>query len=118
VSDGTTALLNDLVDAMVNDQNVYLALYADETTELSATGYARQLVQFPAAVNGETANDVTGTFGPFTGAGGPVTHWALWSASSGGTRRTAIQEFVGGALEWADGGTLEFPPGAITVSIA
>lgn len=118
MADATTTLANDLADHAVNDQTVYLALYSDASTELTATGYARQAVSFGAADAGIARNDTTLEFPAFTGAGGSITHAALWSAASGGTRLTAIKALGGTSLTWVDSIPVVFPTGTITFTVA
>jgi hypothetical protein len=52
--------------------------------ELSGDGYARQSVTFSAASSGATANTADLDFGPASGNWGEITHFSVWSASSGG----------------------------------
>lgn len=117
MSDATTTLANDLADHAVNDQTVYLALYSDASTELTATGYVRQAVAFGPAAAGVARSASTVEFPAFSGAGGAITHAALWSAASGGTRLTAVKALGGTSLTWVDSIPVVFPTGTITFTV-
>jgi hypothetical protein len=89
-------------------------------TEPSGNGYARVGVtknstSFPAASSRQISNGTTITFPTASGSGwGTVTHFVLYSASSGGT-------FLGwGALASAQtvasGATPDFPVGSLVIS--
>lgn len=101
MADGTATLRNQLYDAAVRTDPVYLALYSDATTEIVATGYARQLISMGESVDGVGANDAEVDFGAWTGAGGPITHAALFDAASGGNRLTVIKALAV-ASSWID----------------
>lgn len=69
---------------------VYMGLFTaapGETgggTEVSAGGYARQLVTFNAASNGAIDSEGNLTFGPASADWGTITHVAYFDAVSGG----------------------------------
>lgn len=119
MADGTTYLRDLVYDAIVRDIGipVYLALYSDATTELTATGYAREELGFEVPSDGLGGTEADTEFPAFTGAGGPITHGALWDAASGGNRLTAIKAFGGAAFEWTSGVPVVIPAGAITFRV-
>jgi hypothetical protein len=55
------------------------------STEVSGGGYVRQAVTFDAAADGEKANADAVTFPTASSSWGTVTHFGLFSASSGGS---------------------------------
>jgi hypothetical protein len=119
MADGTTVLRNAVYEAVVRDEMapVYLALYSDASTELSPTGYAREEVSMGDPTDGLGTNDEDVEFDAFTGAGGPITHGALWDAASGGNRLTAIKAFTGPSLAWEDGVPVVIGAGNVTFQV-
>ena len=84
------------------------------SNELSGNGYARQSIAF--TVSGDTATSSTSqSFGPNSGSNwGTVTHFAIWTASSGGTCL-----YVGawsGGVAYAVGDTATVAAGQVTVT--
>jgi hypothetical protein len=76
--------------------NVYLALYTTAPTEngggveVSGNGYTRVAItnnstNWPASAGGSKTNGAAFTFPVATGSWGTVTHWAIMSASTGGS---------------------------------
>lgn len=66
----------------------------DGGTELSGSGYARQAVTFAAPVNAPeggrmVANSNELEYGPATANWAQASHWAAYTASSGGTLRAS-----------------------------
>lgn len=99
--------------------NTFLALFNGDPlgagTELpTISGYARQAITWGAPTNAsgatrQRANTNIMTFGPFTGAAGNATHFAIMSLVSGGVMRRvgaltqAINNITTGRLEAAAG---------------
>jgi hypothetical protein len=84
---GETAMLNGLMTG-----GVYVSLHTADpgtsgTNELSGNGYARQSVSWTTSGSIPTVDSNTSiiTFPTATGNWGTVTHFGLWTASSGGT---------------------------------
>lgn len=90
-------LENELADHVFNNAaytppaTVYLALSTADPTdagsgmaEPSGNGYARQAITFGAASARRVTQSATVTFPQATGAWGTITHWAIFSASTGG----------------------------------
>jgi hypothetical protein len=100
--------------------NVYLALYtvtpsdAGGGTEVTGSGYARQLTAFDASSGGATTNTVAESFTASGGAFGTVVAVGIFDALTGGN-----------LLAWdgitsttiADGDTLVFPIGDVDISL-
>jgi hypothetical protein len=100
--------------------NVYLALYTvtpSDTgggTEVTGSGYARQLVVFDASSGGAVTNTVAETFTASGGSYGTVVATGIFDALTGGN-----------LLAWdgitsttiTDGDTLTFPIGDIDISL-
>jgi hypothetical protein len=117
--DATTILRNALYNAAVVDATVYLGLFDGslDADELSPTGYVREAVIYAAPTDGAGANSTAVAFDAFTGAGGDITHVALFDAASGGNRLTAIKELTGSALAWEDSVPVIFPIGTVGFAV-
>lgn len=117
MSDMSTFLRNALFDhvlrntAYTSPTTVYLALYSDATTELTAGGYARQATAFGAPTDGVGANSAVETFGPLSGTG-TATHSAIFDAVSGGNRLTAIKALAA-SKAWTAGDSIQFGIGEV-----
>lgn len=120
MADGTATLRNTLYDAAFRDQTVYLGLFssADPASELTVSGYARQVLAFGAPTDGAGDTDEAIAFGPLLGAGGTISHAALFDAASGGTRLTAPKALAGGSVAWVNGMTLTFAAGDVDGAVA
>ena len=101
---------------------VYLALHTanpDEDgsgTEVSGNGYSRQAVTFAAASSGSSSSNSVEEFTASGGAFGTVTHFGIWDASSGGN--LLYYGALTASKTIADGDTLRFASGAITITEA
>lgn len=102
---------------------VYLALFtavtdgeAGTVTEVSGSGYSRQLCAFGAASGGVASNSALEQFTAAGGNWGTITHWGLYDASTTGNL------LIYGALDTSrvinDGDTLSFAIGAIDITAA
>lgn len=121
-------LENELLDhslgtgAYTAPTNVYLALFttdptdADTGTEVSGSGYARQLVTFGAASGGAASNTTEETFTASGGNFGTVTHTALYDAVTGGNM--LWHGAMSASRTVNDGESLTFAIGAIDASLA
>jgi hypothetical protein len=116
MADGTTYFRNEVYALAFQGAPFYLALYSDATTELNPTGYARQLVVPTNPVDGVGSNDDAVDFGAFTGAGGPITHAALFDAVSGGNRLTTIKA-LGAPSTWVSGFPVAVAVGDLGLSV-
>ncbi len=102
--------------------NVYLSLHTanpDEDgsgTEVSGSGYSRNVVTFASASSGSTASNSVEEFTASGGAFGTVTHFGIWDASSSGN--LLYYGALTASKTIADGDTLRFASGAITISEA
>ncbi len=102
--------------------NVYLSLHTanpDEDgsgTEVSGSGYSRNVVTFASASSGSTASNSVEEFTASGGAFGTVTHFGIWDASSRGN--LLYYGALTASKTIADGDTLRFASGAITISEA
>jgi len=121
-------LENKILDYVLRDtadwapSAVYLALHTADPTdagsgaEVSGNGYSRQAITFAAASSGSSASNSVEEFTASGGSFGTVTHFGIWDASSGSNL------LYHGALTnpkaIADGDTLRFASGAITISEA
>jgi len=84
------AALNVMVNAMAGAATYISAHTADPgttgTSEVSGGSYARQQTTWAAAGSGATGGDRTGSeVSVNIPASTAITHWGLWSASTGGT---------------------------------
>ena len=121
-------LENELLDhalgtgAFTAPSNVYLALFTSDPTdagsgtEVSGSGYSRQLITFGASSGGTASNSSEETFTASGGDFGTVTHIGLFDASTSGNL------LFHGALDTSrsvvDGGTLTFAVGDIDITLA
>ena len=102
---------------------VYLALHTanpDEDgsgTEVSGNGYSRQAVTFAAASSGSAASNSVEEFTASGGAFGTITHFGIHDASTAGNL-LYYGALTGGGKTIADGDTLRFASGAITITEA
>jgi hypothetical protein len=101
---------------------VYLALHTanpDEDgsgTEVSGNGYSRQAVTFAASSSGSASSNSVEEFTASGGAFGTVTHFGIWDASSSGN--LLYYGALTASKVIADGDTLRFASGAITITEA
>jgi len=105
---------------------VYLSLHTanpDEDgsgAELSGNGYSRQAITFGAHSNGACSNTSVEEFTASGGAFGAVTHFGIWDGATAGGSPDNLLYY--GALTnpktIADGDTLRFAAGAITITEA
>lgn len=121
-------LENKILDYILRDtadwapSAVYLALHTanpDEDgsgTEVSGNGYSRQAVTFAAASSGSSASNSVEEFTASGGAFGTVTHFGIWDASSSGN--LLYYGALTASKVIADGDTLRFASGAITITEA
>ena len=102
--------------------NVYLALHtadpgeAGSGAEVSGNGYSRQAVTFAAASSGSAASNSVEEFTASGGSFGTVSHFGIWDASSSGN--LLYYGALTASKVIADGDTLRFASGAITISEA
>jgi hypothetical protein len=102
--------------------NVYLSLHTanpDEDgsgTEVSGNGYSRNIVTFASASGGSAASNSVEEFTASGGAFGTVSHFGIWDASSSGNMLYYGELTASKTI--ADGDTLRFASGAITISEA
>lgn len=85
-------------------------------TEVSGSGYARQAITFGAASSGVTANTSTHTITASGGSFGTITHFGIFSASTGGT--LLWHGPVGTPRAYADGESVTVAAGAFTLTFA
>ena len=121
-------LENKILDYVLRDtadwapSAVYLALHTanpDEDgsgTEVSGNGYSRQAVTFAAASGGSSASNSVEEFTASGGSFGTVTHFGIWDASSSGN--LLYYGALTASKVIADGDTLRFASGAITITEA
>ena len=121
-------LENKILDYILRDtadwapSAVYLALHTanpDEDgsgTAVSGNGYSRQAVTFAAASSGSSASNSVEEFTASGGAFGTVTHFGIWDASSSGN--LLYYGALTASKVIADGDTLRFASGAITITEA
>lgn len=119
-------LENKLVDhtlgttAYTKPTNVYLALYtsdptdANTGTEVSGSGYARQLITWNAASSGSSTNNTAETFSASGGSWGTVTHIGIFDALTGGNLLLYANLTTSRPVN--DGDSLLFAVGSITVT--
>lgn len=101
----------------------YVALHTEDPTvagnvgevSTSGTGYGRQAATYTmTATAGVADNDAEVSFTASGSAIGPVTHWSLWDAETGGNA------WYRGELDEAetinDGSTLTFAAGSLTIT--
>ena len=122
MADLSTFLRNALYDhalrntAYTPPATVYLALYSDATTELTAGGYAPQAVAMGAPTDGVGPNSAAPEFGPATGSDWPAaTHVALHDAATAGNRLTQIKALAAPKTA-AVGDSIRFPIGNVDFS--
>lgn len=100
----------------------YLALYSSNPnednsgSELSGSGYARQAVDFDAASGGTAALSADATFTASGGSWLEATHFAIFDASTAGNM--LIYGALASSRTAADGDSIVFAAGALTVSLA
>ena len=101
---------------------VYLALHtadpgeAGTGTEVSGNGYSRQAVTFAASSGGSASSNSVEEFTASGGSFGTVTHFGIWDASSSGN--LLYYGALTASKVIADGDTLRFASGAITITEA
>lgn len=116
------ALLDHLLGtASMTSPSCYLALYTvaptDSTTgtEVSGTGYARQLTAFDAASGGTAVNTNTETFGPAGSDWGTVVACAVLDASTGGNM--LFYATLGTSRTVLTGDTVNVDPGDLSLTL-
>jgi len=108
--------------AYTSPSNVYLSLHTanpDEDasgTEVSGSGYGRQLIAFDAHSNGACASSADETFTASGGSFGTVTHFGIFDASSSGN--LLYYGALTASKVVADGDSLKFAAGSITITEA
>lgn len=81
-------------------------------TAVGATGWAAATAATPSVkANGTALTSATAA------SGGTVTHYAIFSASSGGTQKTDWQPLTGGSRTLVTGDTLTWAIGALVVTL-
>ena len=84
------------------------------TGELSGSGYSRQAATLSRSASTVTnASDIT--FGPATGSWGSVTHFSIWSASSGGN--FLAWNSLSSARSVGSGDSAKFSASALTITL-
>ncbi len=143
MSAATNSVENSLVDflfrgqAFTPDTTAYFALYTSATddtgagTEVTGGSYARVALAYSntnftntqnsgtgasTGTGGATTNAVAITFPLASASWGTITHWAIMSASSGGTMR--YQGALTSSLAISSGGLASFPAGSFVMTIA
>jgi hypothetical protein len=111
---GSPAMAQHFVDGFLAQCT---AVSAGTCTESTATGYARQQIQFQLPVNGVSVSANAYTFGP-AGIGSIAGH-AVYTALTGGTvvevlPLAAATTFSGGALDHGESGALSVTYSALT----
>ena len=101
---------------------VYLSLHTsspgeDDGNEISGNGYSRQAITFAAASSGSAASNSVEEFTASGGAFGTITHFGSHDASTAGNL-LYYGALTGGGKTIADGDTLRFASGAITITEA
>lgn len=101
---------------------VYLSLHTsnpDEDnsgTEVSGNGYSRQAITFGAHSNGACANTSVEEFTASGGSFGTVSHFGIFDASSSGN--LLYYGALTASKVVADGDTLKFAAGSVTITEA
>ena len=85
-------------------------------TEVSGSGYGRQAIAFGAHSNGACSNSAVEEFTASGGAFGTVTHFGIFDASSSGN--LLYYGALTASKVVADGDTLKFAIGSITITEA
>jgi hypothetical protein len=102
--------------------NVYLALYttnptdADSGTEVSGSGYARQVLAFTAGSNGVSSNSASVTFTASGGSFGTVAYVGIRDALT--TGNLLYYGAMTTSRTISDGESLVFDIGSIVVTLA
>ena len=100
---------------------VYLSLHTsspgeDDGNEISGNGYSRQAITFAAASSGSAASNSVEEFTASGGAFGTITHFGIHDASTAGN--LLYYGALTASKTIADGDTLRFASGAITITEA
>ena len=115
----TTSYITETLN-LIKNNTPYLALYTASPnaggggTEVSGGSYARQTVAFGAISNGSMSNTSAVTFTGMPAA--TVTHFAILSASTGGTMR--VYGALNASAAVISGDQVQFPVGSITINLA
>lgn len=102
--------------------NIYVSLYTtnptinDTGTEVSAGGYARQVVTFSASSGGTTSNPAAIEFGPASASWGTITHIGIHDASTAGN--LIVFGALAASKAIADGDALRFLAESIDFTLA
>lgn len=116
----SNALASSILTTNYTNKTLYLGLHtADPTvtgnsaTELAGGGYVRLSIVFGAPSNRSVVNNASITFTNLPAT--TITHFAIWSAQSGG----AIQHTIaaGSGIVVSAGGTVLVPVGDIAVTL-
>lgn len=108
--------------AYTSPSTVHLSLHTanpDEDasgTEVSGNGYSRQPITFGAHSNGACSNTSVEEFDASGGSFGTVTHFGIFDASSGGN--LLYYGALTASKVVADGDTLKFAAGSVTITEA
>ena len=107
--------------AYTSPSAVYLSLHTASPAEdgsgaeVSGNGYSRQAITFGAHSNGACSNTSVEEFTASGGSFGNVTHFGIWDSSSGSTNLLYFGELTN-AKTVADGDTLKFAAGSVTIT--
>ena len=121
-------LENKILDYVLRDtadwapSAVYLSLHTSspgetDGNEISGNGYSRQAITFAAASGGSSASNSVEEFTASGGSFGTITHFGIHDQSTDGNL-LYYGALTGGGKTIADGDTLRFASGAITISEA
>ena len=105
---------------LIKTNTPYLALYTASPnaggggTEVSGGSYARQSVAFGTISSGSMSNTAAITFTSLPAA--TITHFAVLSASTGGTMR--VYGALNASAAVISGDQVQFPVGSITINLA
>lgn len=106
----TDSALNDMVNGVAAAATYISAHTADPSTgggsEVAGGSYARQQTTWGSAASGDRTGSQVGIPIP---AGTTVTHWGLWTASTGGTFKGGFA-LAGGSEAFTNAGTLNHTP--------
>ena len=107
--------------ALAQPSALYVALstgsFNDDAsgTELSGSGYSRKLVTFGTASSGSISNNSAVEFDTATGDQGPISHFGIFDASSGGN--LLYHGAFSSSKVISTGDVLKISSGSLTVSL-
>jgi len=103
----------------------YLALHTANPDEdgsgaelAAANGYSRQAIDFASASGGSAASSTAEEFTASGGAFGTITHFGIWDNATRGAGNLIYYGELSASKTIADGDTLRFAAGAITITEA